>query len=287
MAVLAAAIVAVVLVARGGDGGGPSATLGAAGDGAALRGPAASADAPGATTTGRSTPTPPAGRGDALPATARNGLACRAPADGAVLVRNGARTGARRVALTFDDGPTIHTGPTLDALRRAKVRATFFVLGRQIKPNRALVRRIVTDGHALGSHTWSHEDVSRGDAVVDQQMNDTQYAIQLAVGRAGCLMRPPGGAVGPGLERWLARHRKLGVLWDVDSGDFRGRSTDAMVRDIVDGSRTGSIILMHDGGGDRRATVAAIPGIVRGLRARGFTFVTVPELLGLDGARPG
>lgn len=221
----------------------------------------------------------------AIEPTVANGLLC-APAPGRpALVRKRAGGTSKRIALTFDDGPTKYTGPVLDILRKAEIPATFFVIGSQVGPNREIVRRIVRDGHALANHTWSHANVSAGGAAANSQLMDTQYAIQQAVGRAGCLMRPPGGAVGPGLVAWLRKHKKVGVLWDVDSNDYRLPSAATMIREIVSATRPGSIILLHDGGGDRTRTVAAVPKIISQLKAKGYEFVTVPELLQLPKAK--
>jgi peptidoglycan/xylan/chitin deacetylase (PgdA/CDA1 family) len=221
---------------------------------------------------------------DALKPTVANGLLCRPAPNRPALVRKRAGGTSKRIALTFDDGPSPYTVPVLEILRKADVPATFFVIGSQVKAHREIVRRIVREGHALGNHTWSHANVSAGGAAANTQLMDTQYAIQLAVGRAGCLMRPPQGAVGPGLETWLRKHKKVGVLWDVDSNDYQRPSAATMTRRIVAATRAGSIILLHDGGGDRTATVAALPGIITRLQAKGYEFVTVPELLKLPKA---
>lgn len=221
----------------------------------------------------------------AIEPTVANGLLC-APAPGRpALVRRRAGGTSKRIALTFDDGPSKYTGPVLDILRREKVPATFFVIGSQVGPNRETVRRIVREGHALANHTWSHANVSAGGAAANSQLMDTQYAIQKAVGRAGCMMRPPGGAVGPGLVAWLRQHKKVGVMWDVDSNDYQLPSAAKMSDQIVSATRAGSIILLHDGGGDRTRTVAAVPRIISRLKAKGYEFVTVPELLKLPKAK--
>lgn len=217
--------------------------------------------------------------------TVANGLLC-APAPGRpALVRRRAGGTSKRIALTFDDGPSKYTGPVLDILRRERIPATFFVIGAQVGPNREIVRRIVRDGHALANHTWSHANVSAGGPAANSQLMDTQYAIQQAVGRAGCMMRPPGGAVGPGLVAWLRKHKKVGVLWDVDSNDYKLPSAAKMTSEIVSATRAGSIILLHDGGGDRTRTLAAVPAIIKRLKAKGYEFVTVPELLKLPKAK--
>lgn len=221
----------------------------------------------------------------AMKPTVANGLLC-APVPGRpALVRRRSGGTSKRIALTFDDGPSKYTGPVLDILRRERIPATFFVIGAQVGSNRELVRRIVRDGHALANHTWSHANVAAGGPAADSQLMDTQYAIQKAVGRAGCMMRPPGGAVGPGLVSWLRKHKKVGVLWDVDSNDYQLPSAAKMTDAIVSATRAGSIILLHDGGGDRTRTVAAVPKIISRLKAKGYEFVTVPELLKLPKAK--
>lgn len=222
----------------------------------------------------------------AMQPTVANGLLCAPTPGRPALIRRRAGGTSKRIALTFDDGPSPRfTVPILNTLRKADVPATFFVIGSQVGSNREIVRRIVRDGHALANHTWSHANVSGGGPAANSQLMDTQYAIQKAVGRAGCLMRPPGGAVGPGLVSWLRKHKKVGVMWDVDSNDYQLPSTAKMVREIVSATRPGSIILLHDGGGDRARTVAAVPKIIKRLEARGYEFVTVPELLKLPKAK--
>lgn len=218
------------------------------------------------------------------------------PADGAVLQTTLPRaigctpTGAsyltagprtrRVVALTFDDGPSSYTPGFLDVLRRKGVRGTFFMLGQQVGPNAALVRRMLADGHELANHTWSHPNVSAGGSSASGQITSTANAIQAASGFRPCHFRAPYGAVGPGL---ISLARTLGfatVQWDVDTNDWQLPGADAVYARVVNNVRPGSIVLMHDGGGPRSQGLAALPRIIDTLKARGYGFVTVAELTG-------
>ncbi|MEV4423184.1 polysaccharide deacetylase family protein [Patulibacter sp. NPDC049589] len=182
------------------------------------------------------------------------------------------------VALTFDDGPWTHTAAFLDELHRLGVPATFFLIGRQVAGNEALLRRMVQEGNAVGNHTWSHVDVGGGGNL--EQITSTNQAIQRAVGFAPCLFRPPGGARGSALDGELSSLGMLDVTWTIDTDDWQLPGTPAVVA-RASAATAGSIVLMHDGGGPRDATLAALPAIVAHLRAKGLRLVTVPELLGL------
>lgn len=191
----------------------------------------------------------------------------------------------RRVALTFDDGPS---GPTTDAivgtLERHGVRGTFFVIGRQAARDGARLARMRDAGHVVANHSWDHAKLtSLSDAQVRTQLLDTTNAIERATGRRPGIFRPPYGSRDARVDRIAAELGLRDVLWDVDTRDWARPGADAIRRTAVDGARDGSIVLLHDGGGDRRQTVAALDGIIQGLRERGFELVTVPELLGAAG----
>lgn len=185
----------------------------------------------------------------------------------------------KQVALTFDDGPWQLTSQFLDRLRHYDVPATFFMIGRQVAAQAPLLRRMVREGHALGNHTWSHADVAGGNA---GQLTSTSDAIRRATGVSPCVFRPPGGATSATLA---AQARSLGmvdVLWSIDTDDWRGPPSTATIVARALAAGPGGIVLMHDGGGPRGNTLAALPQIISGLRARGYRLVTVPQLLGLS-----
>jgi len=192
-------------------------------------------------------------------------------------VTNGSRS-RHVVALTFDDGPSPYTSAVLDVLKREQVRATFFLIGQQVAGSASLVRRELAEGHMLADHTWSHANVSGGGAFASGQISSTASAIQRATGFRPCLFRAPYGAVSGSL---IGAAHGLGfttIQWDVDPQDWALPGSGAIHSRIVGGARNGSIILMHDGGGPRSQTLAALPGIIRTLKARGYGFVTVDQL---------
>lgn len=191
-----------------------------------------------------------------------------------------AAPGQRLVALTFDDGPGADTAAVLDALARGDAHATFFVLGRRIGGNEGLLRREVADGHAVGNHSWLHPDMRKlTDAKRHQQLSDTDVAIRQATGERPTLFRPPYGATNPDVNVLARRLGLLPVVWSADTRDWAGLKARQIARRALAGARPGAIILLHDGGGDRRETVKAIPLILAGLAERGLVPVTLPELL--------
>jgi peptidoglycan/xylan/chitin deacetylase (PgdA/CDA1 family) len=193
----------------------------------------------------------------------------------------------KKVALTFDDGPSEYTAQVLKVLEDNGVKATFFVLGQHVKERPQTIRAELAAGHVVGDHTWSHPDLTTlSPADRKSQLSDTVVQIKaVASGYRPDIMRPPYGGTNPTIN--LAA-RKLGlvpVLWSDDSEDWQAGQTAGMIaKRVLEGVAPGSIILLHDGGGDRSATVDALPVIIQALRNRGLEPVTVPELL--NTARP-
>jgi peptidoglycan/xylan/chitin deacetylase (PgdA/CDA1 family) len=195
-------------------------------------------------------------------------------------VRNGP-AGRRRIALTFDDGPSPYTSRILDVLEREQVPATFFVLGENVAGHEDLLSRMLADGDVIGNHSFTHVDLSKASSAELTQIDDTQNTIRAATGFTPCLLRPPYGRTSKKLLGALERRHLTSTLWSVNPQDFLRPGTAKIRQRVLAGVKPGSIILTHDGGGDRSQTVAAIPSIVRTLKARGYTFVTVTDLLGL------
>lgn len=197
----------------------------------------------------------------------------------------------RRVALTFDDGPDPRWTPKITAvLRRERVPATFFVVGSEAARHPDLVRMLARDGYELGNHTFTHVALSSGPRWERRlQLDLTEAVIAGITGRYTRLVRPPysatPAAVTPDDERALAvlaGKRYLIVLADYDSQDWRRRGVAATVRHASPPGTAGGIVMFHDGGGERSQTVAALADLIPRLRERGFRFVTVSELAGLD-----
>jgi peptidoglycan/xylan/chitin deacetylase (PgdA/CDA1 family) len=192
----------------------------------------------------------------------------------------------REIALTFDDGPGPYTPQILTILERHDVPATFFEVGVLEHYFWASTAAIVADGDVIGDHTMMHAAMSRlsGAGQRAQLLQDAS-----AIGRHGArfprLFRPPYGMWNASTLRLLHRYRMLMVLWTVDTSDYRRPGVAAIVRAALAGARPGAIILLHDAGGDRSETVAALPRIIAGLRRRHYRLVTVPRLL-LDNPAP-
>jgi peptidoglycan-N-acetylglucosamine deacetylase len=189
-------------------------------------------------------------------------------------VFNGPR-GRRTVALTFDDGPSEYTEGFLDVLRREHVHGTFFEIGQETAGREDTMRRILREGSEIGDHTVHHVEYPGYFEIAGAA---TQ--IQAATHFKPCLFRPPGGAVDSSV---IATAGGLGmetILWDVDPTDWATPGAAAVYSRIVGAAQPGSIILMHDGGGDRGGTLAALPRIIDTLRGRGYSFATVSQLLG-------
>ncbi len=204
-------------------------------------------------------------------------------AGGASYVNSGP-TNRRVVALTFDDGPWYDTPQFLNVLERAHVVATFFEIGEQISTygqGGAIERRMLADGDMIGDHTWSHPNVSGAGPFAAAQISSTANAISAATGGfRPCLFRAPYGAVSGAL---ISEARSMGfttIEWNVDPTDWARPGTGAIYQRVVGGVTPGSIVIQHDGGGDRSETLAALPQEIATLKARGYSFVTVTQLLG-------
>lgn len=190
-------------------------------------------------------------------------------------------TRPRVVALTFDDGPGPYTKEVVATLRRLKAPATFFEIGEQIAGYRKLVANMVKFGFVIGDHTWTHPDLELlSNAQVTDQIVWTKHLITSITGERVQFMRPPYGDQDARIRTLAGRQGLVTTLWSVDTQDWTVPGTKAIVQRAL-AARPGQIVIMHDGGGNRAETVAAIPAIVAGLRARGFRLVTLPQLLEL------
>jgi peptidoglycan/xylan/chitin deacetylase (PgdA/CDA1 family) len=196
----------------------------------------------------------------------------------------------RTIALTFDDGPDPRWTPQILAvLRRHHVHATFFVVGTEVAAHPALVRQILADGNQVGVHTFTHADLG---AIPGWQrsleLREAQLALAGATGQTSSLLRPPYSSVNDALNNrdWAAvetagAHGYLTVLTTQDSEDWQRPGVDAIVANATPHGITGQILLMHDGGGDRAQTVAALERLLPQLTARGYRFATVSDAVGI------
>jgi peptidoglycan-N-acetylglucosamine deacetylase len=205
-----------------------------------------------------------------------------------VQVRYFVETTRPLVALTFDDGPAPrYTSQFLDVLDQVGVSATFFMVGRNVRDHADLVKDRL-GAHEVGNHSWAHRDLATMDlAGIRDDLRRTHTVIQERLGRAPTLMRPPFGHLGGST---VLAADSLGydlVLWDRQMHERRFEHDSAgQAKDIVDTVRPGSIILAHDVGDKRRlVALGSLKDMVTGLKARGFEFVTVSDLIA-DAASP-
>ena len=185
------------------------------------------------------------------------------------------------IALTFDDGPSPgYTNTILAILERYHIHATFFMLGVWVQRYPDLARAVFADGDVIGDHTWGHPDLTKlGNDQINQQLANTRDIIQQTTGARAALFRPPYGAYTRRVLDLAAALQFSTIVWSVDPRDWSRPGTDAIMSRVLNATQNGSIILLHDGGGDRSQTVAALPTIIEQLQQRGFTFVTIPQLL--------
>ncbi|GAA1885445.1 polysaccharide deacetylase family protein [Asanoa iriomotensis] len=181
-------------------------------------------------------------------------------------------TGRKTVALTFDDGPhPVWTPQVLDRLKAAHVKATFCVVGTQVKKYPALVRRIVREGHTLCNHTWNHElDLgTKPPNAIKANLVATNREIRKAVPNAKITyFRHPGGKWTADAVKVAQSLRMQPLDWDVDPRDWEITDAKLIGSRVIGNARPGSIILMHDGGGDRKGTLSACPNVIKNLKGR-------------------
>jgi peptidoglycan/xylan/chitin deacetylase (PgdA/CDA1 family) len=186
----------------------------------------------------------------------------------------------RAVALTFDDGPWPGQTPRILAmLRRLHVHATFFVIGYLAERYPQLVALERRDGMAIGNHTYNHPEVPPFAQLPAQLLQDEIALGAHSLTRLGIqpyLLRPPGGSVSPAVVQTAQALGERVVLWSVDPTDWSpGVTARQIARRVLGAVHPGSIVILHDGGGDRTATLRALPAIVKGIRHRGLHLVEI------------
>lgn len=196
------------------------------------------------------------------------------------------RTSEKVVALTFDDGPhPPYTGQILEVLREQQVPATFFILGRNAEKHPELLRRIVAEGHQLGNHTYNHVDLLKADRqTIAAEIDRTSEAIRSITGVPPRVVRPPHGFRDAVVMEMMAERGLKVVEWSVSSRDWTNPGVEVIVSRTVSKVRNGSVVLLHDGDGvaakaSRAQTVEATRRIIKELKAQGYRFVTVEDIL--------
>ncbi|MFD0775925.1 polysaccharide deacetylase family protein, partial [Streptomonospora algeriensis] len=187
------------------------------------------------------------------------------------------------VALTFDDGPSEHTGEVLDLLAQHDAKATFFLAGHAIRERPAMVGRVWSQGHTVGGHGETHErfpDLSR--AELDAELDTVGALIRRRIGQRLDILRPPFGETDAAASEVAAEHGLAQIVWDTDSRDWTGIGAEEIAANVASATPPNGLVLLHD---TQRATVEALPEILDRFESQGWTMVTVPDLL--DEAEPG
>jgi peptidoglycan/xylan/chitin deacetylase (PgdA/CDA1 family) len=195
---------------------------------------------------------------------------------------NSVNTTRKVVALTFDDGPHGKLTPQLlDLLQRENVRATFFVLGSLVAANPQIVQRMAAEGHEVANHTWNHPRLpSLSAEKFDEQIRKTTEIIEQNTGKKVTIMRPTYGLYNERVKGELLNDHGLDIiLWSVDPNDWKKPGAKVVARRLVDGAHPGAILLAHD---IHPGTIAAMPQAIAQLKAKGYEFATVSELLAMD-----
>ncbi len=191
-------------------------------------------------------------------------------------------TAAPVLALTFDDGPhATHTPRLLDILRSHQVRATFFVTGQNARRYPAILRRMVAEGHEVANHTLTHGKITKmSRSEVRNEIVAAHQAVQAATGRPPRVFRPPYGATTPELNSWIkAEFGMPSILWSVDPEDWKKPGVGVVTSRLVNGASRGGILLLHD---IHSPSVDATPGTISQLKAKGYQFVTVSQLISME-----
>lgn len=183
----------------------------------------------------------------------------------------------QRIALTFDDGPhPVFTLQLLDILRRTHTPATFFVVGRQVEKNPALVQLEVAEGHEVGNHTYDHVNLTLiPPELIAYELDQCDAAIKKATGSSARFFRPPGGDYNGNVVRDASQRGYITTLWTNDPGDFQKPPADVILKRSLEHLENGAIILMHDG---IPQTLQILPQFIGEARRRGYQFVTISQL---------
>lgn len=196
------------------------------------------------------------------------------------------KTQKLEVALTFDDGPSpAYTPAILDLLKKYGETGTFFLVGTEVERHPQLVRDILKEGSEVGAHGFSHVSLAKATkSVILQEVTKVDDAIREVTGTTPRFFRPPYGAIGPVFKQVIAQKGQLVAMWTIDTRDWAKPGVTKIVQSVLSELRPGDIILLHDSGGSREETLAALKLLLPQLRAKGYTSVTLSQLMN-DGTK--
>jgi peptidoglycan/xylan/chitin deacetylase (PgdA/CDA1 family) len=197
-----------------------------------------------------------------------------------IVQRKAFPAGTRLVALTFDDGPWPgQTQRVLEILASQNVKATFFMMGMLVQRAPSLAKRVVAEGHLVANHTQGHRLLGRATpAQVVYEMATGEATIRRYTGVEPGWFRAPGGTVTPVVKQQAKVLGERIAGWTLDTMDWKKPPAYQIVKRVVGNVTSGSIVLMHDGGGDRKQTIDALPNMIKQLKAKGYTFVTLDQM---------
>ncbi|MEF2243381.1 MULTISPECIES: polysaccharide deacetylase family protein [unclassified Paenibacillus] len=193
-------------------------------------------------------------------------------------------TDEKLIAFTFDDGPNANTTPLiLDVLQQYDAKGTFFVIGNRIEHNENIIKRQITEGHEVANHGYSHKFFDRNYPIstINKEITETKNKIFELTGSISPWFRPPGGHINDQVVQAAKENGYTVILWSwhQDTKDWRSPGVRFIVKKVLDNARNGDIVLMHDNVYGSNQTVEALKIILPELKARGFKFVTVSELV--------
>lgn len=190
---------------------------------------------------------------------------------------HGISTARKVIALTFDDGPKPDSHSLLEALALKGVKATFFVVGKQVEAHPEIVKRMADDGHEIQNHTHSHRALEfLNTREIEQELFRGSAAVNSVTGRSPTMLRPPGARFGEKPAEVMKRYGIKTVFWTANCSKFEGTTREKMLDYVVSSAKPGGIVLMHN---LDRVTLAALPAVIDALRSKGYSFVTLSELL--------
>jgi len=191
------------------------------------------------------------------------------------------------VALTYDDGPNPpYTNQLIGILERNQIKATFFVIGNIIEKHPATVRLVLSKGHELGNHSYSHQKMtSENPSFIRSEIEKTDQLLRQLGVKEEIHFRAPYGRKFLVLPYLLAKMNKKNILWNVNPNDYKALNSEVIENYVLEHVTPGSIILLHDGGGDRSPTVTATESLIKKLGEKGYTFKTVSELMRVNAPR--
>lgn len=195
-------------------------------------------------------------------------------------------TSEKFIALTFDDAPTEYTQVVLDILKRENIKATFYIVGSALEQKPQVGKQITTDGHELGNHSYSHERfLLKSQDFIHEEIQKTNTLIIKTGYKGEITFRPPNGKKLIGLPWYLSKNKIKTIMWDVEPDTYipsdadESQKTEFIISYTIGNAKPGSIILLHPFCKTCTSDRQAIPEIVRRLKAEGYTFVTISELL--------